>query len=68
MLKKVIDHIGSKGDPCAKIFIAKWDVKDVFWMMVLWEGYEMNFCNHFHKSGWVGTILVVPDYLQIGWV
>ncbi len=43
-LSRIIHAFAESGDtPDAKIFMAKWDVKDGFWRMMCEEGEERNF-------------------------
>ena len=53
----------------AKIFMAKWDIKDGFWRLDCEQGEEWNFAYVLPSS--VGTddiCLVVPTSLQMGWI
>jgi hypothetical protein len=59
-LSRII-HAFAKADENAKIFMAKWDIKDGFWRMDCEEGEEYNFA-------YVLLHLVVPTSLQMGWV
>ncbi len=52
----------------AKIFMAKWDVKDGFWRMMCKEGKEWNFVYVFPQQAGEPIKLVVPTSLQMGWV
>ena len=52
----------------AKIFMAKWDIKDGFWRMDGREGQEFNFAYVLPQPPGEPIILVVPTSLQMGWV
>jgi hypothetical protein len=52
----------------AKIFMAKWDVKDGFWRMCCEEGEEWNFAYVLPQCTGEPIRLVVPASLQMGWV
>ncbi len=52
----------------AKIFMAKWDVKDGFWCMCCEDGEEWNFTNVLPQRPGAPIRLVVPTSLQMGWV
>ena len=43
-LSRII-HAFAEADPNAKIFMAKWDIKDEFWRMDCKEGEEWNFAH-----------------------
>ena len=43
-LSRII-HACAEADPNAKIFMAKWDIKDEFWRMDCKEGEEWNFAH-----------------------
>jgi hypothetical protein len=51
-----------------KIFMAKWDMKDVFWRMDYKAGMEWNFAYVLPQPQGELVRLVVPTLLQIGWV
>jgi len=55
-------------DDDAKIFMAKWDIKDGFWRMDGEEGQEYNFAYVLPQPPGEPIILVVPLSLQMGWV
>ncbi len=63
-----IVHAFAETDPEAKIFMAKWDVKDGFWRMDCAEGKEWNFAYNLLQEEGKPTMLVVPTSLQMGWV
>ena len=53
----------------AKIFMAKWDIKDGFWRLDCEEGEEWNFCYVLPNTEVNAPIeLVVPTSLQMGWI
>jgi hypothetical protein len=52
--------------PNAKIFMAKWDVKDGFWRMMCEEGEEWNFAYVLPQRAGEPIKLVVPTSLQVG--
>jgi len=54
--------------PDAKIFSAKWDIKDGFWRLVCEEGEEWNFAYVLPQEEGKPIKLVVPTALQMGWV
>lgn len=54
--------------PNAKIFSAKWDVKDGFWRLVCQEGEEWNFAYVLPQAEGAPVKIVVPTSLQMGWV
>ena len=55
-------------DEDAKIFTAKWDIKDGFWRMGGEEGQEYNFAYVLPQPPGCPTTLVIPTSLQMGWV
>jgi hypothetical protein len=52
----------------AKIFMAKWDVKDGFWCMCCEDGEEWNFMYVLPQCPGAPIRLMVPTSLQMGWV
>ncbi len=52
----------------ARIFLAKWDIKDGFWWMDAEEGAEWNFSYVLPQRPSQPIYLVVPTSLQMGWV
>jgi hypothetical protein len=76
--KGAIDQIGkalscivqafAEADENAKIFMAKWDIKDGFWRMDCVEGEEWNFAYVLPQEEGKLTKLVVPTLPQMGWV
>ena len=52
----------------AKIFMAKWDIKDGFWRMDCHEGEEWNFSYVLPQPDGARITIVVPTSLQMGWV
>ena len=55
-------------DPTAKIFMAKWDIKDGFWHMDCKESKEWNFAYVLPQPKGEPVKLVVPTLLQMKWV
>ncbi len=76
--KGALDHLGhalshviyafAEADDDAKIFIAKWDIKDGFWRMGCKVGEEWNFAYMLPQEPNKPTKLVIPTSLQMGWV
>jgi hypothetical protein len=53
----------------AKIFMAKWDIKDGFWRLDCEAGEEWNFSYVLPSTfGTEDVTLVVPTSLQMGWI
>ena len=53
----------------AKIFMAKWDIKDGFWRLDCEAGEEWNFSYVLPSTfGTEDVALVVPTSLQMGWI
>ena len=63
-----IIHAFAEADEEAKIFMAKWDVKDGFWRLNCEEGEEYNFAYVLPQPEGEPPILVVPTSLQMGWI
>ncbi len=63
-----IIHAFAEADEDAKIFMAKWDIKDGFWRMDCREGEEWNFAYVLPQPEGKPVMLVVPTSLQMGWV
>jgi hypothetical protein len=63
-----IIHAFAGADEDAKIFMAKWDIKDGFWRMDCEAGEEWNFAYVLPQEAGKPTTLVVPTSLQMGWV
>ena len=67
-LQRII-HAFATADTSAKIFMAKWDIKDGFWRLDCAEGEEWNFCYVLPNQDPTAPIeLVVPTSLQMGWI
>jgi hypothetical protein len=66
-LSRVI-HAFAEADEDAKIFTAKWDIKDGFWRMDCAEGEEWNFAYVLPQEDGKPITLIVPTSLQMGWV
>ena len=68
VLPRII-HAFATADDNAKIFMAKWDIKDGFWRLDCEQGEEWNFA--YVQPSTVGTgdiALVIPTSLQMGWI
>ena len=63
-----IIHAFAQADDDAKIFIAKWDIKDGFWRLDCEEGEEWNFAYVLPQEKGEPIKLVVPTSLQMGWI
>ena len=68
-LQRII-HAFAQADPEAKIFMAKWDIKDGFWRLDCAEEEDWNFCYCYVLPQPPGEPirLVVPKALQMGWI
>ena len=66
-LSRII-HAFVKTEDDARIFMAKWDIKDGFWRMDAEDGAEWNFSYVLPQSPGNPCLLVVPTSLQMGWV
>ena len=66
-LSRII-HAFAEADEDAKIFMAKWDIKDGFWRMDCEKGEEYNFAYVLPQEEGMPITLVVPTSLQMGWV
>jgi len=66
-LSRII-HAFAKADEDAKIFMAKWDIKDGFWWMDCEKGEEYNFAYVLPQEEGMPITLVIPTSLQMGWV
>jgi hypothetical protein len=63
-----IIHAMASIDDDAKVFMAKWDIKDGFWHMDCAAGEEWNFAYVLPEVGKKSTKLVIPKSLQMGWI
>ncbi len=63
-----IIHAFVESDDNAKIFMAKWDLKDGFWQMDCQAGEEYNFAYVLPQEVGMPITLIVPTLLQMGWV
>jgi len=61
-------HAFAQADDDAKIFMAKWDIKDGFWRLSCEVGEEWNFAYVLPQPEGGPTQLVVPTSLQMGWL
>jgi hypothetical protein len=66
-LSRII-HAFAAAEEDAKIFMAKWDIKDGFWRMDCREGEEWNFAYVLPQPEGELIRLVIPTSLQMGWV
>ncbi len=66
-LSRII-HAFAEADQNAKVFMAKWDIKDGFWRMDCEEGEEWNFAYVLPQPEGEPIKLVIPTSLQMGWV
>jgi hypothetical protein len=67
-LQRIIQAFANT-DPNAKIFMAKWDIKDGFWRLDCQAGEEWNFCYVLpNRDSTAPVELVVPTSLQMGWI
>ena len=66
-LSRII-HAFAEADEDAKIFMAKWDIKDGFWRMGGEKGQEYNFAYVLPQPPGNPIMLVIPTSLQMGWV
>ena len=66
-LSRII-HAFAEASEDAKIFMAKWDIKDGFWRMDCRAGEEWNFSYVLPQPEGTPVMLVVPTSLQMGWV
>jgi uncharacterized cupin superfamily protein len=67
VLSQIIHAFAESDDtPDAKIFMAKWDVKDGFWRMMYEEGEEWSFAYVLPQRVGEPIKLVVPTSLQMG--
>ena len=67
-LSRIIHAFAEADEENAKIFMAKWDIKDVFWHMDCEKGEEYNFAYVLPQEEGMPITLVVPTSLQMGWV
>ena len=63
-----IIHAFAETDDTAKIFMAKWDIKDGFWHLNCAEGEEYNFAYVLPQPEEEPIRIVIPTSLQMGWV
>jgi hypothetical protein len=66
-LQRII-HAFATADDDAKIFMAKWDIKDGFWRLDCEQGEEWNFAYVLPPKTGHPTTLVIPTSLQMGWI
>jgi hypothetical protein len=63
-----IIHAFAETKDDARIFMAKWDIKDGFWRLNAEDGAEWNFAYVLPQNPGQPIYLVVPTSLQMGWV
>ncbi len=63
-----IIHAFAEANEDARIFIAKWDIKDGFWRLEMEDGAEWNYAYILPQHPGQPCYLVVPTSLQMGWV
>jgi hypothetical protein len=66
-LQRII-HAFATADKDAKIFLAKWDIKDGFWRLNCESGQEWNFAYVLPEATTSDPKLVIPTSLQMGWI
>jgi hypothetical protein len=66
-LSRII-HAFAEAKEDAKIFMAKWDIKDGFWQLDCKVREEFNFAYVLPQAAGMPTVIVVPTLLQMGWV
>jgi len=66
-LDRVI-HAMAQAEQDAKVFMAKWDIKDGFWRLVGRKGEEWNFAYVLPQEEGKPIKLVIPTSLQMGWI
>ena len=67
VLNRII-HAFAAAEEDAKVFMAKFDVKDGFWRLNCEEGQEWNFAYVMPQAPGEPIRLVVPTSLQMGWI
>ena len=63
-----IIHAFAQADEDMKIFMAEWDIKDGFWRLKCALGEEWNFAYVLPQEKGEEVRLVVPTFLQVGWI
>ena len=66
-LQRII-HAFAQAPENAKIFSAKWDIKDGFWRLDCQQGEEWNFAYVLPQAEGKPIKLIVPTSLQMGWI
>ena len=66
-LQRII-HAFANTEQDAKIFLAKWDIKDGFWRLDCETGQEWNFAYVLPSETPDNPQLVIPTSLQMGWI
>jgi len=67
ILTRII-HAFAEAEEDARIFMAKWDIKDGFWRLGMEEGAKWNFSYVLPQHPRQPCYLVVPTSLQMRWV
>lgn len=67
LLQRII-HAFAEVDEDAKVFMAKYDIKDDFWRLDCEDGKEWDFAYVLQQEEGQPVRLVVPTSLQMGWV
>ncbi len=67
VLRRII-YAFAEAEDDAKIFMAKYDIKDGFWRLDCQEGEEWNFAYVLPQEEGQPVKLVVPSSLQMGWI
>ena len=61
-------HAYAQAPPDARIFAAKWDIKDGFWRLDCEDGEDWNFAYVLPQEEGKPIKLIVPTSLQMGWI
>ena len=67
LLLRII-HVFAEADEDAKVFMAKWNVKDGFLLLDCKEGEDYNFAYVLPQEEGLPIKLVIPVPLQMGWI
>ncbi|KAL7458421.1 hypothetical protein ACHAWC_009998 [Mediolabrus comicus] len=67
VLNRII-HAMAEAEDDAKVFMAKFDVKDGFWRLNCQQGEEWNFAYVLPQEEGKPVKIVVPTSLQMGWI
>ena len=70
-LKYIVSAMADSYNPKHLFLLAKLDIKDIFWRIVVSNDYPWSFCNVLPSIQPVSFIdniyIVVPNNLQMGW-